>query len=325
LNVVVAIVECQTWSSIPTNVVDISAKGNELWAIDKNQWIWRWDGNMWQKMPGDATAVGASSDGWTWVASNTTAVGVYRWNVPLKNWDKMSGMLIQISAASKDVAIGVNFAQEIWFYKNGTWTQLPGKGVWAAIGDQDERWMVDSAGSSWRWNSTTNAWDQLGLSWMSTTSIDVQDPTHIIVANTRKQFFSWQNNNWRRIAGSGPRVKNNQTHYFMLDNAGQISISKIAIDLNPTCASNFNVQENMVATCTDVLGPAGLNVSKDECCTLCANRIANGVGSACLYESDTFMKTMYPTIPNLGTMCSVCQFAPTGPSNATGAYLYIPK
>lgn len=90
----------QTWTQLPGAAVEISAKGNELWVINKAQQIYRWTGKNWQLKPGAAVKAGASPDGWTWVVNS--ADDIFRWNVIKNNWDQIPGKLIQISAISKD-------------------------------------------------------------------------------------------------------------------------------------------------------------------------------------------------------------------------------
>lgn len=90
----------QSWNQIPGAAVEISAKGNELWVCNQAQQIFRWSGSGWQLKPGAATRVAACSDGWTWAVNSGDKV--FRWNVVINDWDLMPGLLVQISAVSRD-------------------------------------------------------------------------------------------------------------------------------------------------------------------------------------------------------------------------------
>jgi len=87
------------WQQMLGSATDISAKGKELWVINKNQQIYRWNGFVWELKPGAAVRVGASPDGYTWVVSKDNKI--FRFNVENGNWDVMPGALVQVNAISK--------------------------------------------------------------------------------------------------------------------------------------------------------------------------------------------------------------------------------
>lgn len=97
---------------MPGAAVEISAKGSELWVINAAQNIYRWNGSNWKIMPGAAVRAAASPDGWTWVVNSVDHI--YRWNVINSVWDRMPGLLVQISAISKDRG---NFSETEIFYE----------------------------------------------------------------------------------------------------------------------------------------------------------------------------------------------------------------
>lgn len=103
LSFVIATCVAQDWTQYPgAAVVDISAKGDELWVVNKNGNIYRWAGTKWEMKPGNvgkAVRVGASPDGWTWIVNS--ADEIFRWNPYDEFWEKMPGALVQVNANSK--------------------------------------------------------------------------------------------------------------------------------------------------------------------------------------------------------------------------------
>lgn len=97
---VIASCVAQNWVRLPGAGVEISAKGKEVWTINRAQQIYRWTGSNWQLKPGAAVRVGASPDGWTWVVNREDQI--YRWHKINNNWEGMPGALVQIDAISRD-------------------------------------------------------------------------------------------------------------------------------------------------------------------------------------------------------------------------------
>jgi len=99
---------------------------------------------------------------------------------------------------------------------------LPGAGVWAAIGDGDERWVVNRQQMIYRWNLQTNVWDRMPG---AAANIDVQNPCRVIVTILDKMYI-WKNNNWELLTGAGKRSSINEVNYFTVTENDEIYIGK---------------------------------------------------------------------------------------------------
>jgi len=221
------------WSQLPGAAVEISSKGKELWVINDKQQIFRWEGTNWKQIPGVASRVGASPDGWTWVVNS--AGNVFRFNVDKQDWDLMPGGIVQISAMSKDRAIGIAPGNSIWLWDKTAWTQLPGGATWSAIGDGDERWVIhQDTMQIFRWSHSGNTWEVIpgGATW-----VDVQNPCRVMVTNIHNQMFIRKNNAWSSITGSGSRATLNEKHFFAVNSANEIFKGEFKDDENacPPC------------------------------------------------------------------------------------------
>lgn len=163
---------------------------------------------------------GASPDGWTWVVN--AAHGIYRWNVYKQNWEQIPGGLIQVSAASKDRAMGVNSAQQIFLWENNAWRQLPGAATWAATCDNDERWVVNVAGNIYRGNHATNNWVQIPGALKN---IDCQNANRVIGTNSADVMFVYENENWQQLPRAATRATIVHDKAYCINSADGISLA----------------------------------------------------------------------------------------------------
>jgi hypothetical protein len=84
-------------------------------------------------------------------------------------WDSKNGTAVDIgvggsASAPKVYAIGAG-ANTIWFYKNSTWSPVPGNGAAIAVDDAGYAWVVSSNGSIWRGNGTDPT--AFGFGWIA--------------------------------------------------------------------------------------------------------------------------------------------------------------
>jgi len=219
------------WQNIPGAAIDISAKGNEVWVTSGGHSIYRFDfvKRDWVTIPGSAFRVGASPDGWTWVVNINN--DVYRFNKDKGGFEQIPGQkLVQISAASKDRALGVNSAGNIWLWENNVWKQIPGGAMWAGIGVDDDRWVVNSGHQIFRWNKVKNDWD---LMPGAAVNVDVQNADRVTITNKEGNFWVWKNNEWKLIpSGTSAKssVNENMGFYINKDTNQLIFFSKFNAD-----------------------------------------------------------------------------------------------
>jgi hypothetical protein len=209
-------------TEVPCAAVEISAKGHEVRAINSAQQIYRWNNGGWTHIPGAAVRVGASPDGWSWVVNSVD--DIYRFNIGTNSWNQIPGKLVQISAMSKDKALGVNRVGNIFLWENNAWKQLPGKASWAAIGTDDERWVVNSGGHIFRWTHTTSDWTRVpGIA----VSVEAQNASRVIVTNGAGNMFAWQSGAWQLLPGECTRATIAHDHAYCVNSARNIFKSKV--------------------------------------------------------------------------------------------------
>jgi hypothetical protein len=214
-------VALSTWWKLDGKALDVSAKGNELWYTSQSQEIFRWchKTNDWVKQPGSAVRVGASPDGNTWIVNNADEVSRMADN---GQWERIHGQpMMQVSAISKDKAIGVNRRHAIWLYEKTGWRQLPGAAMWACIGEMDERWVVNGAHDIFRWNHARKNWDHIPG---KAVNIDCQNPERVIVTNAQNEMYMRVHNVWQRLPGAGQRSSVSDENSFTITEDGDIYV-----------------------------------------------------------------------------------------------------
>lgn len=115
--------------------------------------------------------------------------------------------------------MGVNRDSNIYLWENNVWTQMPGKATWAAIGEGDERWVVNSAQQIFRWNHFRKDWDVIPG---AAVNIDVQNPCRVVVTNAANQMYVWKNNQWVLITGVGTRATVDSQFIYHVNSGSQI-------------------------------------------------------------------------------------------------------
>jgi hypothetical protein len=251
LSSIVASTIAQEWTKLPGAAVEISAKGDQVWVVNNQRQVFRWNGADWDHIPGQPfIKVAASPDGWAW-AINTTN-NVFRYNVDTKVWDFLPGILAEISAMSRDRALGIAKDYSIWVFEKdiGTWKQMPGGATSCGIGDGDERWVVNEKTMQiFRWNHATNVWDLIpgGASY-----VDVQNPCRVIVSNIHQQMFLRKNNAWIHLPGAAAkgRAGISEKHFFAVNDKQEIYRGEFKEDhfQCPKCEHHHESKESVTVT-----------------------------------------------------------------------------
>jgi len=189
----------------PGQARDISIKGNEFWAIHTNNAIVRFNGTAW--VPVNMAVKGgyfntipysiaASPDGYTYATSENAYV--YRWDVTTSTWDwqRIAGLLKQISASSKDYMVGVSAVNDIFSYRNGALRRLPGKARFVSLGVDNELWMIDMNNKINRWGYEKGAWEPM-RGYANT--VDVMNKTRAVMTSESNRMYVWDGANFREV------------------------------------------------------------------------------------------------------------------------------
>lgn len=115
-------------------------------------------------------------------------------------------------------------ANSIYLWENNAWTQVDGTAIWAAIGDGDERWAINTAQQILRWNHETSKWDRKPG---TAVNIDVQNSNRIIMTNASKRMYVWKNNIWVKMSGTGSKTSINEKNIFTCTSNGEIWMGDI--------------------------------------------------------------------------------------------------
>ena len=117
--------------------------------------------------------------------------------------------------------MGVSRNNQIYVWTSGAWIRIPGGAMWAAIGVGDERWVVASDQTIYRWNHATKSFNRIPG---AAVNVDVHSPCRVIITNASNQMLIYKDNNWRLVNGAGTRSSINGTHIFTVNSAHEILI-----------------------------------------------------------------------------------------------------
>src|SRR5262249_6093651 len=143
------------WTRMPGSAIQISAKGNELWAVTPSFALIWWDGSGWQTTPYNpgARLVAAGSDR-PWVLPQGSMVP-FRYN----DWShpftaSSDNYLLHLNCFNSTNCVFVRTDGTILRYVAGVTPPptLPNANnvMYAAIGDNNEVWILDYSGRIFR-------------------------------------------------------------------------------------------------------------------------------------------------------------------------------
>jgi len=251
----VASTMCEDFYRLPGQFIDISAKGEELWGMDRNRGVFRFDFNQgkWNNVPisvygGSPSSIGASPDGHAWVG-NLIGNAVYRYDPSTSAWTQIlhgstghGACMFTVNAISKEVAVGSGSGQGSMtngaLYKSSgpaaataTWTVVgpAGKAVHhAAIGENGELWFIEK--------DTKYVYRQNGTNWTQmhgvaaarnpanaqtkgvAATLDVQNPNRVVMTTEAGRVYFYNGNEWRQLpVENAARATIGSNRVFILD------------------------------------------------------------------------------------------------------------
>ena len=97
----------------------------------------------------------------------------------------------------------VNAAQQLYEYKDGAWTRLPGAGVHITIGANGEKWVVNANQDIFRMLPGETAWKLIPG---KLTSIHCTDGNNVAGANAGGDLWRWNGSGWTKLPGNGTHI-----------------------------------------------------------------------------------------------------------------------
>jgi len=237
------------FQSIGSGITAVSTRGNEVWVLKEDNdftvraapdfSIYRFKNGKWQRIPGGAVSVGASPDGYTWVASHGDGVHnrpIHVFNpvkfapgVPhMTFWDVNPGVTWTVQPASKDEAVAANWDGIHW-YKNGAWSKIGGPPVsWASIGQEHIIWGVGQPGNLGEYANSHWVQPQYQVNALT---VDVYNRDRIIYTDKSNQLFKFNpsDRTWTLIPGVVAfRASINARYVITLDrHLGSLQVHRI--------------------------------------------------------------------------------------------------
>ncbi len=142
--------------------VRIAVAGNILWGIDKKGRIFSYDGTRHKIINGPKASEIGAADQFVWILDDK---GIpYRFNNGNGRWILETGKGTSIDVDRSGRPWVTNSANEIWTKDDqGRWTKLYGEGLQISAFEERRGVVVGSDGRVYRYNPTTNKWEQLGM------------------------------------------------------------------------------------------------------------------------------------------------------------------
>jgi len=248
---------------LPGRFSFISAKGDELWGIDKNRKVHRFDftNGKWKQISnegitrGQPDTIGASPDGFSYLSTNTgpwksgDTTNVFRYNPSLQKWESVCGVLQQVNSVSKDIVVGTS-GGAAWGKYTGGLTDFTGKmiviagakpALWTAVGEDNEHWIIEG-GTKRMYRSNdegTKAWimvpgvtaarDQAtsGVRGAAAT-LDVQNAKRVVMTSDTGRVYMWNGEDWNQLPienAAQATIGNNRV--FILDETEKVIMADI--------------------------------------------------------------------------------------------------
>jgi len=193
---------CEQWTQLPGYAVQISAKGDELWAVTSSRNGMRWSGSGWTYVhsvalfqvaafPGGAWLITA----WAWYSGADTR-NLWRAHAS-GDFPTAIRSAIHVNAISAQSAVILQEDGMIYKLNNGVFENLNPKdrNNWrVAIGDNDEMWKLDPNGAAYRYVSGN--WQiQTGIKGKH---VDVQNASRVVITGDDDFVWAWNGRIWTR-------------------------------------------------------------------------------------------------------------------------------
>jgi hypothetical protein len=135
----------QVWQNMPGQASAIASGGGEVWKLDRNGVAFKWndDAWSWQSFGGRGQTIAVDSNGTPWVVQN---MQVYR--LRGQAWQNMPGKVRSIAAGGGQVwAVGESFNVFHWNEDAYTWRNVAGNARVIAVGGTGTPYVLQQNGT----------------------------------------------------------------------------------------------------------------------------------------------------------------------------------
>ncbi len=166
------------------------------------------DEPAWEKMPGNARAIGVGADGSIWiVGGEKTAAGysIFQWNG--KSWHETPGRAVRIAVDPQGVPWILNSKDETFYRVKDSWQKLPGAAHEIALGGDGTGWQVGTMptnGGSIVFHYDGKEWKPIEGPGAMKIAVDPQGVVWII--NNKNEIYRHGKDAWEQVPGSAREV-----------------------------------------------------------------------------------------------------------------------
>jgi len=240
-----------TTEGITGKLIDISAKGYELYGMDDTNTVYRFDSSAkkWAakpKPPQKIEKISASPQGGVWLSSILVTGGnahnMYVMAKGATTWGggcnaQCWGASVSADSDSHAVALGDwTRAVMVDLYAAAAWKHsVPAvsNASWVSIGEQNERWYIDNKRTVFRLNPKTNVWDKKPGSGVS---LDVECPKRVVMTCDCGSAYIWGNDQWDKLPVKNAKFTTvNNDAVYVLTNDSKLLALYPSSDYDCTC------------------------------------------------------------------------------------------
>ena len=148
------------WQSVAGDAKRVSVDSNgRPWVVTGNDRIYRLRGQTWQRMPGQASDIGAGFDGSVYaIAPRGT---VYKWHENSWSWENIGGNAERVTVDGDGRPWVTTSDNRIYRLRGQTWQNLPGRARDLGAGANGEVWAASPGGITYRWNEDSFGWQNM--------------------------------------------------------------------------------------------------------------------------------------------------------------------
>jgi hypothetical protein len=171
--------------------------GAEIWGVDADDYIYRWNSSGWTEIPGRLKHVSVGPDGDVWGVNSSDYV--YRYNDAGNNWTRMDGSLKQIDVGAE--VWGVDSADYIYRWTGSGWQRIPGRLQYVSVGPDGDVWGLEPDGTIVQYIPATTNWTTV-----EGRLVQIDVGADVWGVNADNQLYRWSGSDWIQMDGEARHV-----------------------------------------------------------------------------------------------------------------------